>query len=738
MRARRFVLPVLVLTLAAGPTAAITGLTAASASTTVTGTAFSTPVALNDAAGASTGASEPSIHVDSKDNVFVSGPAGVPTGGCPFWSVHPDSLSAKGLPYDYRGTIDTDHVSVGGGDCDISSTPVAGAKYDDVSVTSLSLANLTSNVTTDGGATFKTPANSASQQVFGVDRQWQASDPSLGRHYLTVHDLATDNIQSSVSTDGGYQYVQNTPAINPTEAPGALSTAVGINGVTPAGNHFGPTAVNPTTHKLYIPFLAPGPGENSGTEHAIWVAEGDPCAVLCTPGQPAGPISWTDHLAFSAPAGLSLSNDFPSLTIDKGGVVYVAFTGDVGKPAASGAGYDHNHIFVAHSKANDVGDGAWSAPVAVDPGTANANVFPWLVSGAAGNVGVAWYASTLAASASCPGGVGTATNNPVSDNCRNVWHVAYAQSSTADTAAPEWAVSDVSGTIHNGPVCNQGLACATGTRTLLDFFDVAADNEGRPNFVYASDTRQPGTADIDYTRQCSGTSLTGQALGGPCGPLGTAPACTFPQIVDAHGDATQVVAADSGQSAASQSDLDITDAGMTWDDSKEALVAVVHVADLAAAPGSSENLRFDFTLNNIGYEIQAQRDSTGATTFSWDQPGLNAASLGDLTGSFDNATNAITIDLSSASYASAQPTQPPLAVGSVVNGMSVLSQRLLGVITATADSASAPASCSYVAGDAAQGPSLPEVPYAGLLPVAGLALLGLLQLRRRRTARAAG
>ncbi|MGZ6827100.1 MAG: hypothetical protein ACXVGH_09935, partial [Mycobacteriales bacterium] len=183
-------------------------------------TAFAPSVPLFNAAGGSTLAAEPSIEVDRKGHVFVSGPAGVPTGGCPFWEVHPDSVGDNGKVYDYRGTIDTDHASVGGGDCDISITPRDGA-YDDVSVTSLSLANLTSNTTTDGGRTFQAVADPASQQVFGVDRQWQASDPGLDRHYLTVHDLATDNVEVSVSTDGGYQYVQNTPAITPDLYPGA-------------------------------------------------------------------------------------------------------------------------------------------------------------------------------------------------------------------------------------------------------------------------------------------------------------------------------------------------------------------------------------------------------------------------------------------------------------------------------------------------------------------------------------
>ena len=164
---------------------------------------FEPALVLNDADGVTTGGAEPSIEVDSHDNVYVSAPVGVPLSGCPFWEVEPDIRS-----YAYRGTIDIDHFGVGGGDCDISLTdnPDPSATHDVASVTSLSLANLTSNKTSDGGETFQTVANPAAQQVFGVDRQWQASDRGLDRHYLTVHDLATVNIQTAVSIDGGYTY----------------------------------------------------------------------------------------------------------------------------------------------------------------------------------------------------------------------------------------------------------------------------------------------------------------------------------------------------------------------------------------------------------------------------------------------------------------------------------------------------------------------------------------------------
>src|SRR4051812_19031338 len=109
MRPSRFALPVVVLAMCMAP--AVVGLAAPAASAApVTTAGFTPPLALNNAAGASTGGSEPTIAVDSHDNVYVSAPVGVPSGGCPFWYVHPNGTS-----YDYRGTMDTDQGSVGGG-----------------------------------------------------------------------------------------------------------------------------------------------------------------------------------------------------------------------------------------------------------------------------------------------------------------------------------------------------------------------------------------------------------------------------------------------------------------------------------------------------------------------------------------------------------------------------------------------------------------------------------------------
>ena len=77
---------------------------------------------------------------------------------------------------------------------------------------------------------------------------------------------------------------------------------------------------------------------------------------------------------------------------------------------------------------------------------------------------------------------------------------------------------------------------------------------------------------------------------------------------------------------------------------------------------------------------------------------MNASSLGDLTGSFDPTKNAITVVLTAAQYAAAQPANAPLAAGQNVNTLSALAQQLAGTTqtggaTLTADDAATASPC---------------------------------------------
>lgn len=728
----------LVLATVAGPAAV-----AAPAAGTGGGTAFTPPLPLDTTTGGNTGAAEPSIAVDSKGNVYVSGPVGVPSGGCPFWYVHPDTLNSAGKPYDYRGTFDTDYASVGGGDCDISTLAGTGTATtpDTVAVSSLSLANLTTNTSTDAGATFRNPANTVGQQIFGVDRQWQAADPSLGRTYLSVHDLYTDNIQVSVSTDGGFVYTQNTPAIDTATFPAAQGN-----------NHFGTSVVNPVTHRIYIPFIAPASAQEnttgSGNRHVFYVAEGDPCAtVACTKGGPVGPISWTDHVAYTAPATQNIDHIFPAIGLDAGGTVYLAFAGDTGGSATS-------QISVLHM--TTPGDATkWTAPQQVSDSATHANMFPWLEGGQAGSVALVWYAATLrpVSGSTCPtGSSGTVgDNNGVNNNCFNTWSLQYAASN--DTGAT-FTPTTADPRMHDGSICDQGLTCNTngGDRTLLDFFDVDIDPAGGANIAYASDTATPGTAQITYTRQCTGPSLrTGGELNRSCAalvpppPVQPASVCSGTHLVtDPAGDVANPTGGTVGNDTADATDVSVADAAAN-------ITVTETLANLSQVPPEGATFTTYYVTwkgpDGKQYGVSHTEPGTGSYTVGEFDPSTNRLKTGttsSITGSTKTGPNGtVTWNVPKAKVGNpvvpvdptTQPTANPAMTGTyavVILGEGVAGSGL--VFTQPADRApnagGAPAWSVCTAGG--PGQDVPEAPLALGLPLAGLVAAGAWVWGRRR------
>src|SRR5437660_6403337 len=190
----------------------------------------------------SSSAGEPSLRTDRFGRSFVIAPIGVPAGCKAFRVSHNGSASTfLGFP---------DHTA-GGGDCDWAIGPQETATLpgfgppsdDDLAYSSLTLANITTGKSNDGGTTFG-PPNPYSQQVAGDDRMWMASDPRLnslgfGDVYMTYHDVTVGDIQLGVSRDGGQTYVQNGPIINPADVPEPQWQA-GVNSPPgPAGNGIG-------------------------------------------------------------------------------------------------------------------------------------------------------------------------------------------------------------------------------------------------------------------------------------------------------------------------------------------------------------------------------------------------------------------------------------------------------------------------------------------------------------------
>src|SRR2546428_1852780 len=247
----------------------------------------------------STNAGEPSIRTDRFGHAFVIGPTGVPA-GCKAFRVAHNGASAAfiGQP---------DHTA-GGGDCDWAigpqetSSTISPAPTDDVlAYSSLTLPNITTGKSDDGGNSFG-PPNVYSQQVGGDDRMWMAADPKLNSLgladiFMTYHDVSgPEDIELGVSIDGGFSYVQNAPIINNSDVPVGQWQGTGLN-VTGAGNELGNIVARRTASglTLYSIFETPdSPADNTnqalaGTANynrvyeAVWTVTADTAPTVISP-----------------------------------------------------------------------------------------------------------------------------------------------------------------------------------------------------------------------------------------------------------------------------------------------------------------------------------------------------------------------------------------------------------------------------------------------------------------------
>lgn len=170
-----------------------------------------------------------------------------------------------------------------------------------------------------------------------------------------------------------------------------------------------------------------------------------------------GGLTWTHTRVIEHPTNLALL--FPILAVDPAGTVYLTWAMEEG---------GSTDIFLASTK--DKG-ATWTAPLRVNR-DAGSHAQPWVSAGdAPGEVVLVWYAANE-----------TAPPNQV----EGAWHVAGAVSRNADASAPAFTAFRVSpGSVHEGPICVDGVLCQGG-RDLLDFFEARIDGEDRVHVAYAS------------------------------------------------------------------------------------------------------------------------------------------------------------------------------------------------------------------------------------------------------------
>jgi hypothetical protein len=108
--------------------------------------------------------------------------------------------------------------------------------------------------------------------------------------------------------------------------------------------------------------------------------------------------------------------------------------------------------------------------VVVNIAPATTALLPWIAA-RGGVVDLVYYGTTAASK----------------DDPSAVWNVYLAQTTNDGATFQQSRVSNTAN--HVGVVCTQGIACAPGTRNLLDLFKVAIDPQnGRAAVIYTDDT----------------------------------------------------------------------------------------------------------------------------------------------------------------------------------------------------------------------------------------------------------
>ena len=399
---------------------------------------------------------EPAVKFDGNGKFYVSAIAGVPAGSG-LWSTN----DGCGQAYSFYGAPD---AGLGGGDTELETAPDRNVLGNyNVYMSSLTLANLTSAVSFDGGNNFLfTPISNVTPVD---DRQWNAT---YGANicYLSYRQGATQPGNFLECTRLDYTGM-GAPVIAP-----ASVVWLGLDPTLPRelGN-----MVTDRRPGANVALLTAGPNGEGNVYHG-WTEEGHKVFVSVSHDFAT---TWTHHLVWDGGVGSSYNHKFTWSAVDQAGNVYTTFS-------------DDRNVYLSISQDQGV---TWSRPVRVNRGGAsNIAIYPQIAAGSSGRVVITFY-----------GHSGTSSQDASAD-----WKVFVSRCQNSLAATPlfeEVLVSNRS--FHSGPVCEQGLACSC-CRELTECFDIDIDpNDGSAALAYGTFA----VAGTYISRQVSGASaIAGKAV----------------------------------------------------------------------------------------------------------------------------------------------------------------------------------------------------------------------------------
>lgn len=335
-------------------------------------------------------------------------------------------------------------------------------------MSSLTLANITSATSRDGGNTFVPVV--VSDPVPVNDRQWNAAY-GAETLYLSWRSLNTGNqLFCARSDNGGATFGAPVPVYDDIVGT-TISTQLGNLCVderpVPAGTL--PLTAGPDGQgAVYHGYMLTTQDAPNGVGHRLYVAVSKDFGV-----------NWTSHLVVGAPLGGTFDHNFSWVAVDRDGNVYTTFS-------------DDKNVYYCFS--TDQGD-TWSRPIRVsNGGDTKTAIFPMVEAGSAGRIAFGWYGSTV-----------NDSQDPTAQ-----WHYFHARTTNALDALPTFEQVRVSRTVvHTGRVCQDGLSCADDgsscgdCRQLLELAEIAVSPVDGSSFITFGGF---GTTGVQVARQVGGTS----------------------------------------------------------------------------------------------------------------------------------------------------------------------------------------------------------------------------------------
>ena len=448
------------------------------------------------------GGAEPNSKADSHNCMFSAAPG------------HPDFWKSVNNGASFLAPVNPvlGQAGVTGEDEDILTLPQAsGARPDILYFADLGISSVHIRKSIDGGATWFAPGTGgvAGEVSVSSDRQWLAYDHVPTATDTTVyemdHELATEVIRFSASTNDGAW--RSTSGITNSELLLPPDSTVPNTNPGPAFTFVDPTD---NSHKIGGVFCASTVRTNRaqppfGKLPNVWDAIGAaPLTASAAPGPftnypvfkgvqdspttPAPPAGATTY-------GNNTANDFPTAAVDSAGNIYVAWSMNDARI---------NHFNIWYAVSHDHGK-TFYGPFQVSSGPGHA-VMPWIAAGDAGRLDIVFYQTN-------------GTQDP-NTSTTDQWTVKFAQSLNAAAREPVFTTVQASDHVnHTGPICNLGILCGSGTRDLLDFFQVAIGPDGLANIVYADDSSGPTNRHPEFARQTSGPLALNNPVTRTCVPL---------------------------------------------------------------------------------------------------------------------------------------------------------------------------------------------------------------------------